>query len=180
MSMFIASGDLRRAPATRLFVPSNKVVSGTRTRTNASGLKIGHDEKPSPGAAFPAFETVNAIPAKRLRAQIAKKFGLSTASDPLAMVRELGARGLVREGVNARDAGFEVGEVLSEAGIAARDYVYLNWYRFDDIDRLRLRDFDARFENIWYPGSDDLDVFDDSLTWMLSIAQHGAVKLIRP
>lgn len=143
-------------------------------------LKIENYAKTYPGVPFPTFESLDAVSAERLRDRISEKFGLTTGTDQLAMVKEIDARGLTLEGVDARNDGFNVSAILQAVGIVPSEYVYLNWYRLDDIDRLRLSDLDGWVEDIWYPGSDDLDVFDDSLTWMLSIAHHGAVKLIRP
>ncbi|RST50971.1 hypothetical protein [Variovorax sp. DXTD-1] len=143
-------------------------------------LKIENYAKTSPGIPFPAFESLSEELATRLRDQITEKFRLRAGGDPLAMVRELESRGLACHGVNARDKEFKISKTLVAAGIAPSDHVYVNWYRLDDIDRLSLHDLDERLEDIWYPDSEDLDVFDDSLTWMLSIAHHGGVKLIRP
>lgn len=143
-------------------------------------LKIENYAKTFPRVPFPVFESLGAASAERLRDLISEKFELTAGADQLRMIKELDARGLTLEGVDARSGGFNVGKTLHTAGIVPNQQVYLNWYRLDDIDRLRLSDLDEWFEDIWYPDSDDLDVFDDSLTWMLSIAHHGAVKLIRP
>jgi hypothetical protein len=72
-----------------------------------------------------------------------------------------------------------VGRLLRKLGVTSPKKVYLNWYRFDDIDQIDLADLDRYFFDIWYPDSDDLDVFDDSADWIVSIAHHGNVRLFR-
>jgi hypothetical protein len=63
--------------------------------------------------------------------------------------------------------------------VACPKKVYLNWYRFDDIDQIDLAALDQYFSDIWYPGSDDLDVFDDSTDWIVSIAHFGKIRFFK-
>ena len=56
--------------------------------------------------------------------------------------------------------------------------VYLNWYSFTDIDILNIIFLDKYFFDIWYPISDDIDIFDESLNWFLSIRHDGNVVLL--
>lgn len=79
---------------------------------------------------------------------------------------------------NAESNIFSLTELISSLNIVARDFVYVNWYRFDRIDKIKLTDLCENFEYIWYPGSDDIEVFDDSLEWMISISHGGQVSLV--
>jgi len=55
----------------------------------------------------------------------------------------------------------------------------LNWYRFDKIDELRFVDLCEKFEDIWYPSSDDLDIFDRNMNWLISIEHSGSIRVLR-
>jgi hypothetical protein len=57
--------------------------------------------------------------------------------------------------------------------------VFINWYRFDDIDEMRLPDLAEHFADVWLPMAEDPDIFDSTFTWMLSIAHYNAYTLRR-
>jgi hypothetical protein len=143
-------------------------------------MKIENFGKAYPGRSFPAFEHIDTASAAALKSQISGKFQLGPDTDGLSMVRALDSLGQACDEADATAQDFKVRDFLLSRGIAPSEYVYLNWRRFDDIDRLRIKDLDEAFEDIWYPGVDDIEVFDDSLDWMLSIAHHGGLKWARP
>ncbi len=35
------------------------------------------------------------------------------------------------------------------------------------------------FDDIWYPASDDIDLFDSTLDWILSVSHSGLIDLRR-
>jgi hypothetical protein len=140
-------------------------------------LKIENYLKASPGAVFPEYRPLSAASAAILRDSLKRRFNIATDADPLTVARELDALGVVWAGFNAQDETFRVSKVLASARIAAREHAYVNWYRYDNIDKIRFDDLDRSLVDLWYPGADDIDIFDDSLGWVLSIAHHGSVKL---
>lgn len=42
--------------------------------------------------------------------------------------------------------------------------VYINWYRYDQVDEMAFVDLDKCFADIWYPGPDDIDIFDSEFS----------------
>jgi hypothetical protein len=54
--------------------------------------------------------------------------------------------------------------------------VLLNWDPLQEIDRMLRSDAARRFEDLWYPGADDLLLFDESLEWVLIIMHFGEVR----
>lgn len=56
--------------------------------------------------------------------------------------------------------------------------VFINWYRFDDIDKMSLKDLDQYFYDIWFPATDDIDIFDDTFKWIVSIFHDGIISCI--
>lgn len=140
--------------------------------------KIENFVKAHPGVAFPAYLHLDDNHASAIRDAIAKSVD-SPELDGLALVKKLRAVSTEAISIQAGESAFSVGGLLSELGIKSREKVYLNWYRFDDIDQIGLADLDQYFSDIWYPGTDDLDIFDDSAGWIVSIAHHGKVWLFR-
>lgn len=66
-------------------------------------------------------------------------------------------------------------KLLDSLNISSHSTILINWYRFDNIDRIQLYDFDKYFEDIWFEGTDDIDVFDESLNWFISIRHDGEI-----
>lgn len=57
--------------------------------------------------------------------------------------------------------------------------MFINWDRYEEIDEMGLDDLNRYFSDIWYPGSDEVDVFDSSFGWFLSVSPEGYVKVVR-
>ena len=51
--------------------------------------------------------------------------------------------------------------------------------KFNHLYQSILNDTDSYFDDIWYPDADDIDVFDDTVTWILSVAHSGQNKLLK-
>jgi hypothetical protein len=68
---------------------------------------------------------------------------------------------------------FDVLEVFGRLGIAPRADIYINWRHFVEVDRMSTADVARFFSSLWYPGPDEIDLFDDSFAWVLSISGEG-------
>lgn len=60
--------------------------------------------------------------------------------------------------------------------LVTTEKVFINWYRFDDIDEFYTKDVATYFEDIWFPSADDIDIFDNTFSWIVSIRHDGNVK----
>lgn len=108
-----------------------------------------------------------------LRARFAQRVGCSQETDNLTLTRRV-ADGLTRvDGVNAEAEDFILSEAFERLGITPQSRVYVNWYRFDDVDRISLNNLSSYFTDIWYPGTDDIEIFDETCCWILSISHDG-------
>ena len=65
---------------------------------------------------------------------------------------------------------------LAKSKVHPAELIYINWYRFNAIDEMRFSDFVTYFDDVWYPAADDIDVFDSSCLWFLSISHNGVVR----
>lgn len=136
--------------------------------------KIENFLKANPGLAFPACQHLNESQAGAIRNSIAKSVD-SPELDGLSIVKRLYEISVEAGGLQVDDAAFSIGNLIHDLGVKFPENVYLNWYRFDDIDQISLTDLDRYFSELWYPGSDDLDIFDDSADWVVSITHYGRV-----
>ena len=52
-------------------------------------------------------------------------------------------------------------------------------YGFDDADEMHFGDLDKYFYDIWYPVTDDIDIFDDTFKWLLLIVHNGCLRMAK-
>jgi hypothetical protein len=112
-----------------------------------------------------------------LRIAIAKRAELDQHSDPLVLLEALWAAAEFVPDVDA-DNGFDLRKLISARNLRPQEEVLLNWLRFDNMDRLAFSDLSQYFDDIWYPSSDDIDIFDDTLDWFVFIRHDGCVKIL--
>ena len=74
---------------------------------------------------------------------------------------------------------FCLDDLLRRLGFRATGSVFLDWHRFDDVDEVLTEDFCRQFSDIWYPSSDDLDIVDSELRWILTVSHYGLISAIR-
>lgn len=94
------------------------------------------------------------------------------------MTNAIDQKGTLVEGVKCEDCKLQVAGLLSYLKISPREHVFINWNRYDDIDEIGFNDLDMYFSDIWYPGSDDIDIFDSSFRWIISISPEGYIKVV--
>ena len=142
-------------------------------------FKVEHFEKAHPGEKFPWYETLSDSELLKVREVLTEKLSLDKSCDPIHLVQCVSSIGIVLENVNALNCSISLTQIFHSEGIRTNETVLVNWYQFDDIDRIRIKDFDKYFNDLWYPSADDIEIFDNTLSWMLSISHSGVVKLIR-
>jgi hypothetical protein len=142
-------------------------------------FKLINFRRSHPGAEPPRLRRLSDEEILQIRATLAAKLGLPAGSDPLALVRRLLEVESVLPDLDAESEQFDVLRALERAGVRPGPSVLLNWYRFDQIDELALIDLEAYFADLWYPSSDDIDIFDESCDWILSVMHDGKVVFVR-
>lgn len=141
-------------------------------------IKIENFRDSYPHEVFPPFRTITVPEAESYRLKMARHLALSEDSDGLTLVRELFGRASELEGVNAEDEGFVLTDVFGILEITPKPKVFINWYRFDDIDEMAYSDLCKWLPEIWYPGPDDIDIFDESVDWVISIIHDGTIRYL--
>ena len=139
--------------------------------------KIENFQKGREIRAFPEFSSLSTEECATLRQRLGSRLGWPN-TDGLSLLHVLNLRATVIDAVNAEGPGFSLKRTLIENGISpGRQWIYLNWYRLDEMDRMDFDDLNANFGDIWYPGSDDLEIIDGELSWILFISHTGDVKV---
>lgn len=140
-------------------------------------IKIENFRRLNPTGEFPRFTHLSLAECAHLRADIAKRLGIDSGADPLAVLSFLHAAARPISGVNAQN-GIELRTLILSQDLKPEAEVFVNWHRFDDIDRVALIDLSKNFGDIWYPSSDDIEVFDASLDWFAFVRHDGAVSVL--
>jgi hypothetical protein len=141
-------------------------------------FKTQHFKREHPSRSFPWYRSLSQAEVAAIRVRIAKALKLNS-QDPENLVRAVEEKGALVAGKKADIDQFQISALLAEFGIRSSQNVFINWNRYDDIDEMGLDDLNRYFPDIWYPGSDDIDVFDSSLEWFLSISPEGYINVVR-
>lgn len=142
-------------------------------------LKIANFHQANPSETFPAFRHLDDAEVHRLASRLASRLRLPSPATALMLARRVSSGVVPVTGVTALSETFRLSQVLWTLQIAPPESVFINWHQFDDVDELRFSDVEAHFADLWYPSSDDIEIFDSSMNWLLSIAHDGSVGVCR-
>lgn len=123
---------------------------------------------------FPFYKSVEEAKCESFIKVISQKYNINVSN----LESELMLLQSFYEDSNALDE-FKLMDTLAKLEINPLINVYINWYRFKDIDELNLNDLDKYFYDIWFPSADDIDIFDENLNWILSIRHDGCITFIK-
>lgn len=135
--------------------------------------KIDNFAQDHPGTPFPSMRKLAAEELSLLQGKIFKSVRENLN---IKLPEEISRLELLEQDFfpqNAESPDFKLEEAMAQFKIYPDSIVYINWYRFDTVDRIELRDLYKYFDYIWYPGSDDIEVFDSSARWMISVSHSG-------
>ena len=113
--------------------------------------KIMNFERDNPGRPFPSFRQVDRSEPEKFRESLKRKLSITEDTDGLALVHAVANVSVLVEGYSAEAEEFNLLAVVKDLGLLPMDSVYINWYRYDQIDRIAFKDLVSFFEYIWYP-----------------------------
>ena len=133
-----------------------------------------------PGRPLPKLRALTPQEAWRLRSAPGERAGLT--ADPGGRALRLALLGRARpvENAHAEEEGFDLVAVAASLGLEPREEVNVNWDDFTTIHRVRFADLAENFDYLWYPGPDGVDIFDESLSWVLSVDHGGYIRVWKP
>ncbi len=141
-------------------------------------FKIEYFKNSNPGEGFLQYRSLSAAECEDLRRSLAKQLGLKGTEDTLLLLSRLHERPSMDMGVLQETEPVDILETVRSGGLKCGETVYVNWYRFDDVDEISANDLSRCFHYIWYPSSDDIEIFDKSGSWVLAVDHGGHVRLI--
>ena len=141
-------------------------------------MKIKNFATANPGKPLPVAQHLDMKECESLQGALAVKLGLPRHSNSLEILRELELRSQDLCGIRPSDDSFRALDLFSRLGLDARN-IYINWSRFDDIDEMSAADCSDVFHDLWYPSSDDIEIFDRSMTWVLLVRHFDVLQIVR-
>jgi len=141
-------------------------------------FKIDAFKQSTKGTTFPEFRELPELECSELLDCLRQRLSLTDACSDIEVVSKLEK---IQQPFGCKiddDTSFDLQQQLNLVNALPEASVYVNWYRFDKIDCLSLVDLANHFSDIWYPSSDDIDIFDSTLMWVLSISHEGYLKYV--
>ena len=135
--------------------------------------KISNFRRSHPETQFPEFVQQDKNRLEEVRRGMCERLHLPSEASGLEIVRALRSGSRRITGLNALSDVFNLEGFVSRVVRRPPAEVLINWYRFDDMDIMGLQDLSNRLLDIWYPGSDDIDIIDPEYRWVLSIGYEG-------
>jgi hypothetical protein len=142
-------------------------------------FKIEHFQHDHPGLPFPHWEPVTQARCRILKAHIAERIGMKSDADSLAVLKRVNEMASLFSRFNCDGSPPDLLPVLENLKIKPPEFVYINWYRFDNIDKMAFLDLNRNLDSIWYPVADDIEIFDDSLDWFVCISHYGTIEALK-
>lgn len=142
-------------------------------------FKIEHFEHDRQGESFPEFHTLDSNELLRIRTELARTIGLDETAEPLVLIKSLLDASHPVEEFDALREGFQLSSLAEHLDLNPDRIIYINWDRLATVDRMEFEDLSKYFHDIWYPSADDIEVFDDTLSWILFVHHSGTIALAR-
>jgi hypothetical protein len=117
---------------------------------------------------FPKYRAATRTEQSRLVELFVKLFGTTVPmyEDWLSNLQQL-------TDFNAQADGFDFARALPLSAAGTNSDVAMKWQvNFESTDVIALKDLIDYFDDVWYPGTDDLEVIDLNCKWMI-VVDHG-------
>lgn len=134
--------------------------------------------KENPDKQFPQYRSLSKDETEQIRRDLICKLKLKNNISLLDLVKKVRSSSDFLKG-NAEDEEFNLINFLKNNNIDFLNNVLINFHQYDEIDEMRLEDVSNYFEYVWYPSSDDIEIFDNTLSSIISITHDGEILLLR-
>jgi len=141
-------------------------------------FKLYNFMKDNEGTPFPPIVSLRSHECIELRSKVCSHLNLKQDIGGCELALTIDRLQTCLNEVRADDTSFDLEKVLRSIGVTSSKDVFVNWKHFEIIDMIELRDLSNNFYDIWYPSSDDIDIFDSSLAWILSVNHEGAIRYL--
>lgn len=140
-------------------------------------FKIRNFNKDHPDKCFPSHYARSIVDCNRISQTVQNQMGIGNLSRDQNLCFELRKKCELVDRISAADDNFNLLECLNDQlklSVGFSDQLNVVWDDFSEIDVFNAGDLAQWFDYIWYPSLDDIEVFPNSLDWILCV-DHGGV-----
>jgi hypothetical protein len=141
-------------------------------------FKIDNFKRSHSREAFPVFHHLSDEEISVIRSRLKKSFGSETDSGK-SLLMTIHSRAVSIPQHNALDDDFNLANAIADAGIEPASDVFISWDSLHDIDRFQFNDCVRYFDDLWYPSSDDIELFDETGHWVMLVAHDGYIGVCK-
>ncbi len=131
----------------------------------------------NPGHTYPASAVLHGLEAEQMRKRLALGMGFAAEVDAQSQASQSWWGARLVEALSVRDPAFSLPALLDSLGLGSPSRLYLvrvNWALYDPIEVFTLSDLSRWLPyGVWCGGSDDIQIFDDSCSWVLGLDHEG-------
>jgi hypothetical protein len=142
-------------------------------------VKIENYERDHGLGTFVNFRQITSQENEIFRINLKKQFSLSIEISSKDLVDAISKRSFPLQNLNAENTDFDLYKIFAQLNLAVPKKLYLNWHQFEELDEISTVDLVNKFNDIWYPSSDDLDLLHPQAQWVISIHHTGAITLVK-
>jgi len=140
-------------------------------------FKLENFVQENPGATPPRFAKLSAPESRELTERLLVNAGQPKGT-PQDILRKLSSLAKSLD-IDISEVETSLLELFWKSGISPGASLYVQWGPFRDIDRFQTDELIRYFYDVWYPGADDIKIFDDSLAWAMFVRHYGGVEVLR-
>ncbi len=141
-------------------------------------IKIKNFERENGAGFFPVYRQIDPHEVDTLVQNLKNKLALPEDFPNRDIIAIISKKGSLVENANVEESPNTFRLAFGSLTINNLDKIYLNWDNFDVIDEMLLGDFLKYFDDVWYPGSDDLNIIDSKLRWIVTIHHAGMLEIL--
>jgi hypothetical protein len=142
-------------------------------------IKIANFPKAYSGRTFPRFRSLSLDDAGKIKSLLADRLGMRSDISGLELVCAIPEKAQHLSNMNAEDADFNLDALFKQLELHPQRNIYINWCQFDDVDEMEAADLIRYFDDVWYPAADAIELFDDSLSWILAVDYSGNLSYLK-
>lgn len=125
-------------------------------------------------ADFPSYDELDFEECIRIKDSIVNKYQIQGRD----FDNKLSKKQKFFDKLNAEDENFNFLDLIKKLKLKDDGNIYVTWNSFVDIDKFSTENFCKYFDDIWFPIADDIDISNQSLSWIISIRHDGAIHYI--
>jgi hypothetical protein len=97
----------------------------------------------------------------------------------VALVRYIRERSQNLPEFDAESTEFRLQKCFDKIGLSPRANLFINKQHFEEFIEIETQAMDVLFDEIWFPAADDIELFDDTYSWILSVSHDGEIFFLK-